>query len=104
MAPLKQRLGCASLTELWREVADREWEEPGFGSYKPPRDVDSYLYDVGRLRKREEMMRKLQNKDKEVLAQKEEEAKERDQGRMWRAFRLGVQQYIHLYDNLKFDF
>ncbi|KAF9328985.1 hypothetical protein BGZ91_000749 [Linnemannia elongata] len=104
MAPLKQRLGCASLTELWREVADREWEEPGFGSYKPPRDVDSYLYDVGRLRKREDMMRKLQNKDKEVLAQKEEEAKERDQGRMWRAFRLGVQQYIHLYDNLKFDF
>ncbi|KAG9066168.1 hypothetical protein KI688_001387 [Linnemannia hyalina] len=104
MAPLKQRLGCASLTELWREVADREWEEPGFGSYKPPRDVDSYLYDVGRLRKREDMIRKLQNKDKEVLAQKEEEAKEKDQGRMWRAFRLGVQQYIHLYDNLKLDF
>lgn len=104
LAPLKQRLGCASLTGLWREVADREWEEPGFGSYNPPRDVDSYLFELGRLRKREDMMRKLQNKDKEVVAQKEEEAKERDQGRMWRAFRLGVQQYIHLYDNLKLDF
>ncbi|KAF8948854.1 hypothetical protein BGZ47_002014 [Haplosporangium gracile] len=104
MAPLKQRLGCASLTGLWREVAEREWEEPGFGSYKPPRDVDSYLFEMGRMRKREDMMRKLQNKDKEALAQKEEEAKEKDQGRMWRAFRLGVQQYIHLYDNLKLDF
>ncbi|KAG0313509.1 hypothetical protein BGZ97_010104 [Linnemannia gamsii] len=104
MAPLKQRLGCANLTGLWREVADREWEEPGFGSYRPPRDVDTYLHDMGFVRKREKAMLGLKYRNTSIPPEVEEQVKEKEQGRMWRAFRLGVRQYIHLYDNLKLDF
>ncbi|KAK3843330.1 MAG: THO complex subunit 1 transcription elongation factor-domain-containing protein [Linnemannia gamsii] len=106
MAPLKQRLGCASLTGLWREVAEREDEDTEFGSYQPPREVDTYLSGMKFVRNRESMIRKRkvdQTKTPLTLAE-EEELKEKEQGRLWRALRLGVRQYIHLYDNLKLDF
>ncbi|KAF9905773.1 hypothetical protein EC991_001311 [Linnemannia zychae] len=106
MAPLKQRLGCANLTGLWREVAEREDEDTGFGSYQPPREVDSYLSGIKFVRNREKLIRERKlNQLKTTLTPAEEEGvKEKEQGRFWRALRLGVRQYLHLYENPKLDF
>ncbi|KAF9133075.1 hypothetical protein BGW39_010607 [Mortierella sp. 14UC] len=106
MAPLKQRLGCASLTALWREVAEREDEDTGFGSYRPPREVDSYLSGMKFVRNKEKLIRerKLNQSKSTLTPAEEEELKEKEQGRFWRALRLGVRQYLHLYENPKLDF
>jgi hypothetical protein len=59
---------------------------------------------MGFVRKREKAMLGLKYRNTSIPPEVEEQVKEKEQGRMWRAFRLGVRQYIHLYDNLKLDF
>ncbi|KAF9918935.1 hypothetical protein FBU30_011227 [Linnemannia zychae] len=103
MAPLKQRLGCATLTTLWREVEEQGLEDTDFGSYRPPRDIEMYLTEVSVKRKRESVLGSRARNGNEPTPNEEEEMKEKEKGRLWRALRLGAGQYMHLYDNLKLD-
>jgi hypothetical protein len=93
LAPLKQKLGCATLTDLWRDVEEQIDEDTVFGSNRPPRMADEYLSGLPFASKRALAMRLREGKG----PLSEQEAKELEQSRLWRGLRLGSRQYLHLY-------
>ncbi|KAF9365007.1 hypothetical protein BGX34_011766 [Mortierella sp. NVP85] len=93
LAPLKQKLGCATLTDLWRDVEEQIDEDTVFGSNRPPRMVDEYLSELPFASKRAQAMRLREGKG----PLSEQETKELEQSRLWRGLRLGSRQYLHLY-------
>ncbi|KAG0038460.1 hypothetical protein BGZ82_000144 [Podila clonocystis] len=94
MAPLKQKIGCAALSELWDEIEDQTFgDDSSFGTFQPPGDATSYMSTVQYLHKKEENTRKLQPK----LAPSEEESVELEKARLWRGLRIGAENYLHVY-------
>ncbi|KAF9437733.1 DNA repair protein rad50 [Entomortierella beljakovae] len=88
LAPFKQKLGCATLSDLWSEV---EEEVSGFGRNKPPRTLDDYIWATRRSRAI----------NKSNLSDQEQQ--ELEQARLWKGLRLGAEQYMHLYGKLVAD-
>ncbi|KAG0310121.1 hypothetical protein BGZ99_000645 [Dissophora globulifera] len=99
LAPLKQKLGCRSLTELWKQVDEQMDEGVGIGSIHPPQAVDEYLSGLPFAAKRAQAMRLREGKPPFT----EQETKELSQARLWRGLRLGARQYIHLYGKFVVD-
>ncbi|KAF9217152.1 hypothetical protein CPC16_006012 [Podila verticillata] len=94
MAPLKQKLGCATLSALWDEIEEQTFgDDSSFGTFQPPGEITSYMSTVQHLQKREENMRRLQPKS----APSEEESVEIEKARLWRALRVGAENYLHIY-------
>lgn len=94
MAPLKQKLGCATLSALWDEIEEQTFgDDSSFGTFQPPGEITSYMSTVQHLQKREENMRRLQPKS----APSEEESAEIEKARLWRALRIGAENYLHIY-------
>lgn len=94
MAPLKQKLGCATLSALWDEIEEQTFgDDSSFGTFQPPGEITSYISTVQHLQKREENMRRLQPKS----APSEEESVEIEKARLWRALRIGAENYLHIY-------
>ncbi|KAF9936716.1 hypothetical protein BGZ65_002109 [Modicella reniformis] len=99
LTPLKQKLGCATLTDLWRDVEEQFDEDTGFGSNRPPRTVDEYLPGLPFEARRAHAMRLREGKGPLT----EQETKELEQSRLWRGLRLGSRQYLHLYGKVIAD-
>lgn len=94
MTPLKQKLGCATLSVLWDEIEDQTFgDDSSFGTFQPPGDITSYMSTVQYLQKKEENTRKYQPKQ----APSEEESVELEKARLWRGLRIGAESYLHIY-------
>ncbi|KAG0097839.1 hypothetical protein BGZ93_001879 [Podila epicladia] len=94
MTPLKQKLGCATLSALWDEIEDQTFgDDSSFGTFQPPGDITSYMSTVQYLQKKEENVRKYQPKN----APSEEESVEIEKARLWRGLRIGAENYLHIY-------
>ncbi|KAF9338139.1 hypothetical protein BG006_010249 [Podila minutissima] len=94
MAPLKQKVGCATLSALWDEIEDQTFgDDSSFGTFQPPGDMTSYMSTVQYLQKKEENVRKYQPKQ----APSEEESVEIEKARLWRGLRIGAENYLHIY-------
>ncbi|KAF8941544.1 THO complex subunit 1 transcription elongation factor-domain-containing protein [Dissophora ornata] len=99
LAPLKQKLGCSALTELWRQVDEQIEEGAGIGSIRLPQTVDEYLSGLPFAARRAQAMRIREGKP----AYTQQELKELEQARLWRGLRLGSRQYLHLYGKFVTD-
>ncbi|KAF9103150.1 hypothetical protein BGX29_003708 [Mortierella sp. GBA35] len=106
LAPMKQRLGSETLTRLWHDVKEEEeMGDTGFGCSKPPMDAEAYIDHIYFLTKDKNLREKAIRKRQGLLEHSAQETEELMQGRFWRSLRLGVQQYIHLYEHMnKKDF
>ncbi|KAF9584109.1 hypothetical protein BGW38_007568 [Lunasporangiospora selenospora] len=85
LAPLKQKLGCASLTELWRKAAENTTAYSRLGTIIPPRTVEDYIENPNF------------GSGRGGFGMSREEREELERSRLWRAMRLGARQYLHLY-------
>lgn len=94
MTPLKQKVGCATLSALWDEIEEQTFgDDRSFGTFQPPGDMTSYMSTVQYLQKKEENVRKYQPKQ----APSEEESVEIEKARLWRGLRIGAENYLHIY-------
>ncbi|KAF9361291.1 DNA repair protein rad50 [Mortierella sp. AD094] len=92
LEPFKQMLGCQTLSELWSEVRP---EGAGVGSNRVPRSVGDYILGVNKALGETAFHGKP--------TQSEQETQDLEQARLWKALRLGAQQYMHLYGKLATD-
>ncbi|KAF9115955.1 DNA repair protein rad50 [Mortierella sp. AM989] len=92
LAPFKQKLGCMTLSNLWREV---ENSDVGHGGNRIPRSVDNYMNNLNRGPSNRVPHAKP--------TPSEQEEQDLEQARLWKALRLGVEQYMHLYGKLATD-
>ncbi|KAI1315033.1 hypothetical protein EDD11_001372 [Mortierella claussenii] len=90
LKPFKQKLGCATLSQLWQDVED---QDSGLGSNWTPQTVDEYLSAAPMIAKRDLATRRMQGKP----MPSELERKDLEQTRLWKALRLGSENYMHLY-------
>ncbi|KAG0001982.1 DNA repair protein rad50 [Entomortierella chlamydospora] len=84
----KQPLGCQTLSDLWSQAQP---EGAAVGSNRLPPSLSSYikaLYGTGA------------KVPPGKFAQSEQETQDLEQARLWKALRLGAQQYMHLYGKL----
>ncbi|KAF9915486.1 hypothetical protein BX616_006052 [Lobosporangium transversale] len=93
LKPFKQKLGCANLSQLWKDVED---DDSGLGSNWTPQTIDGYLPSVPMIAKRDLATRKMQGRP----PPSEQELKDLEQTRLWKALRLGTEKYLDLYQGV----
>lgn len=93
LEPFKQKLGCFTLTTLWKTMEEPPYVGIKFGGKQKPRVVETYLHDLAGMSKEGQDMRHQERKG----PLSEQEVKELEQSRLWRSLRLGSRQYLHIY-------
>ncbi|KAF9174815.1 DNA repair protein rad50 [Mortierella sp. AD011] len=84
----RQPLGCQTLSDLWSQAQP---EGAAVGSNRLPPSLSSYMKAVHGTGAKLPPGK---------FAQSEQEMKDLEQARLWKALRLGAQQYMHLYGKL----